>query len=404
MNKKYGIINGGNVVINNSTISGNRNLIGSYWDTLGGGIWNGEGGSVFINNCTIVDNWSRIYGGGVYNEPGGIVNLRNSILVGNTSFRSGLECWGTITSIGYNLIGDTQDCTFIPATGDLTNVDADLGQLVGLPGAPTYHPLFPSSPAIDAGDPSGCTDNLGNPLDIDQRGAARVGRCDIGAYEYRSPSSDYAVHEYSGNNQRTPPNQTFHIPLEVVILDGIGSPVSNLTTTFRAPADGPNAVFFDSGTYSMTMMTDSGGIAKASYLTANDQKGFYTVTVSATGALKQAEFSLGNLGWYVNPLGDDENDCQSVLSPCATIQGALDKVGFLPGDTLMAASGVYTGTGAEAVLVEKDAYMRGGWNENFTEQGGNSIIDGQHARPGMSVRNEYEFLDVEVERFTFQNG
>jgi hypothetical protein len=44
--------------------------------------------------------------------------------------------------------------------------------------------LLRSSPAINAGNPNGCTDHEGNPLDADQRGVARVGRCDIGAYEY----------------------------------------------------------------------------------------------------------------------------------------------------------------------------------------------------------------------------
>mgnify|MGYP002624241665 CR=1 FL=1 len=34
------------------------------------------------------------------------------------------------------------------------------------------------------GNPAGCTDHLGNLLTTDQRGVARVDRCDIGAYEY----------------------------------------------------------------------------------------------------------------------------------------------------------------------------------------------------------------------------
>jgi hypothetical protein len=56
--------------------------------------------------------------------------------------------------------------------------------LFPLIGSPGYHPLLPGSPAIDAGNPAGCTDHLGNLLNSDQRGVARVGRCDIGAYEY----------------------------------------------------------------------------------------------------------------------------------------------------------------------------------------------------------------------------
>ena len=47
------------------------------------------------------------------------------------------------------------------------------------------------SPAIDAGNPSGCTDGQGQPLKTDQRGKPRpdkedTGGCDIGAYESQS--------------------------------------------------------------------------------------------------------------------------------------------------------------------------------------------------------------------------
>ncbi|MGZ9226502.1 MAG: choice-of-anchor Q domain-containing protein, partial [Anaerolineales bacterium] len=47
------------------------------------------------------------------------------------------------------------------------------------------HALLPGSPAIDTGNPAGCTDQNGNLLTTDQRGVARPqgGRCDIGAFE-----------------------------------------------------------------------------------------------------------------------------------------------------------------------------------------------------------------------------
>jgi hypothetical protein len=48
--------------------------------------------------------------------------------------------------------------------------------------------LLPGSPAIDAENPSGCTDGQGHLLKTDQRGMLRpdkedTGGCDIGAYE-----------------------------------------------------------------------------------------------------------------------------------------------------------------------------------------------------------------------------
>jgi uncharacterized repeat protein (TIGR01451 family) len=170
----------GTATLNNSTVSGNtaRNS---------GGIFNKlyvGGGTVTLNNSTVSGNTATGFavggGGGIRNEDG-TVTLQNSILAGNmwvNRFHS--DCSGTIDSVGYNLIGDTSGCTFTPTSGDLTNTDPLLGPLEGSPG---YHPLLSGSPAIDAGNPAGCTDHLGNPLLTDQRGMPRVGRCDIGAYE-----------------------------------------------------------------------------------------------------------------------------------------------------------------------------------------------------------------------------
>jgi hypothetical protein len=56
-------------------------------------------------------------------------------------------------------------------------------------GGPTQTiPLLSGSPAIDAGNASGCTDGQGHLLKTDQRGAPRhdkedAGGCDMGAYE-----------------------------------------------------------------------------------------------------------------------------------------------------------------------------------------------------------------------------
>jgi uncharacterized repeat protein (TIGR01451 family) len=55
--------------------------------------------------------------------------------------------------------------------------------LLPLNGSPGYHALVHGSPPVNAGNPAGCTDHLGNPLITDQRGKPRFGRCDIGAYE-----------------------------------------------------------------------------------------------------------------------------------------------------------------------------------------------------------------------------
>jgi uncharacterized repeat protein (TIGR01451 family) len=159
----------GTVTLNNSTVSGNTA------DEYCGGVVNG--GPLVLNNATLTSNTARISGGGLCN---GSVTLRNSILSGNIA-DSAPECYAaTITSAGYNLIGNTSDCIFSPGTGDLTDVDPVLDPLAG---SPAYHPLLLDSPAVNGGNPAGCSDDKGNPLPADQRGRPRFGRCDIGAYE-----------------------------------------------------------------------------------------------------------------------------------------------------------------------------------------------------------------------------
>jgi hypothetical protein len=171
-----GISSGGILALNSSTVSGNT---ASYIDG-GGGITND--GTLTLNNCTVSGN-----SGGINNRSNdSTVTLQNTILADNTASGISPDCNGDIDSLGYNLVGDTSGCTFPPTTGDLLDVHARLFPLIGSPG---YHPLLFSSPAIDAGNPAGCTDHLGNRLDTDQRGVARVGRCDIGAYEF-DPAND----------------------------------------------------------------------------------------------------------------------------------------------------------------------------------------------------------------------
>jgi hypothetical protein len=95
-------------------------------------------------------------------------------------------------SNGYNL-SDDSSCNF-HNSGDRNNIDPKLGTL-GSYGGPTQTiPLLSGSPAIDAGNPSGCKDSQGHLLMTDQRGMPRPNTedkvdkkgCDIGAYERQS--------------------------------------------------------------------------------------------------------------------------------------------------------------------------------------------------------------------------
>jgi hypothetical protein len=105
--------------------------------------------------------------------------------------------------------------------------------------------------------------------------------------------------------------------------------------------------------------------------------------------------------WYVTSGGNDSKDCQSPVTACATLTGALNKPSFVAGDMIQVAIGTYTGTGTEVVRLDKDVTLSGGWNTSFATQSGTSIVDGQGARRGITVNGS---ITVEVDRFTIQHG
>jgi len=182
-----GIFNSGTLTINNSTLSGNS-AVRSGGNGFGGGIFN-LGGTVTINNSTLSGNSADTRGGGIFNN--GAATLQNSIVANSPS---GGNCGTgpntvTTTSKGYNLSSDGS-CDF-DGPGDRNNTNPMLGPLQNN-GGPTQTMALPSgSPAVDAGNPSGCTDGLGHLLKTDQRGDPRpntedTGGCDMGAYERQS--------------------------------------------------------------------------------------------------------------------------------------------------------------------------------------------------------------------------
>lgn len=162
------ITNGGILTLTNSTISNN---FGSMALFQMGYL------TMTINNSTITNN----YGGVVVWL--GLVHIRNSIIADNryddciTNYQG---YGGMVISDGYNIFRGNSNCML--SSNDLSNIDPKLGPLQDNGGLTPTYTLLHDSPLINAGNPNGCWAS-GEILLIDQRGAPRLGRCDIGAYE-----------------------------------------------------------------------------------------------------------------------------------------------------------------------------------------------------------------------------
>jgi hypothetical protein len=159
----------------------------------GGGIENG--GDLLLQNVTLSGNTSREGAGRVLSNggaathgcffAGGTVKVKNTILASAT----GSNCAGTITSLGNNLSTDAS-CAPSPALHDLVRPTAGLLPQFDSDGYVWLYALRATSPAIDAGSgPStvgtvGCTqlDQVftRRPQDGNSDGVAT---CDIGAVE-----------------------------------------------------------------------------------------------------------------------------------------------------------------------------------------------------------------------------
>lgn len=180
-----GISSAGVITAVNTTISGNGA------GNAGGGLF--SGGTADLYNVTIANNTAgqgglQGSGGGIY-QTVGAVTLRNSIVADNVDLvpSSTNECIGTLTSAGYNLIEDTVNCVI---TGDTANdtygSDPLLAAIDLNGGAVLTQRLMIGSPAINAGNPTGCIDETGATLLLDQRNYLRNGVCDRGAFEFNS--------------------------------------------------------------------------------------------------------------------------------------------------------------------------------------------------------------------------
>lgn len=221
-----GLLSGGGAIL----AEGELSLVDS---TFTGNSTKGYGGAILITrlgggepiadirSSTIADNVADSdgdgigFGGGIYIDAASSLNsstpplpplptahtVVNSIIANNSvngnATSAGANCAATPYAVGasqvvidtsYSLtnVAGTGPCAF-SGTGNIVGLDPMLAALADNGGPTQTQALQPGSPAVDAGDPAGCTDGFGNALAFDQRGSGfgRVSgaRCDMGAFE-----------------------------------------------------------------------------------------------------------------------------------------------------------------------------------------------------------------------------
>ncbi len=142
-----------------------------------------------------------------------------------------------------------------------------------LSGTPTQAGSFPIR--VVANDPAGCPgDTMTYTLKI------------TGI----TPASITAT---AGTPQTTYPTTDFPVALKAIVKDSVGTPLPGVNVVFAAPDTGASGTF-SGGLSTVTIVTDSNGVATAPTFTADTTSGSYLVTASVTGVADSAKFSLTN--------------------------------------------------------------------------------------------------------------
>jgi predicted outer membrane repeat protein len=246
--------NNGVLTVEQSTFSGNT-------AALGGAIYNP--GTLLVSSSTISLNVAVGGDGGGIDNVAGTVIARNTILAGNGALNSP-DFFGSLTSLGHNLIGDTSGGDGFVAS-DLLNVNPLLDSLQDNGGPTETMALLPGSPAVDAGD------NTDAP-DFDQRGPGfpRIvgGTIDIGAFEVQpGPATHFGI--------TAPAQVTSNTPFDVTVtaLDAYGHTAAGYQGTVTFSSSDPDPQVMLPAAY--TFMASDAGVhtfpAEVSLVTPGNQ-------------------------------------------------------------------------------------------------------------------------------------
>jgi CSLREA domain-containing protein len=205
--------NGGGVSASADLALDTSTLVENQAIDTGGGL-HVDGGTSRLLMSTIVYNLVGLDGSGIA-EDGGAVTVKGSLVSGNDRTQTPQEpreCSGTLTSRGYNEVGDLgPNCTVDDQQHDIVgDEDENLSQLRDFGGPTETVWPQPGSPAIDSGPPaadSACDAR------VDQLGIPRpqYDACDIGSVEVIAtdcPIGRYVFFGTVGPDQLTGTNYT----------------------------------------------------------------------------------------------------------------------------------------------------------------------------------------------------
>ncbi len=166
-------IDGGSLTLSNSTIDGSAGQNG-----FGIGVHNARG-TVTLTNVTIAHS----QGYALETDVGATTSIQNTLIglggrgdcvpSGRNDSVTDSTTGPAVTHDNGNNLDENNDCSLQVST---LSGDPMLAPLAGNGGPTKTDALLHGSPAIDAGNPLACPAS-------DQRGATRIGPCDIGAYE-----------------------------------------------------------------------------------------------------------------------------------------------------------------------------------------------------------------------------
>jgi len=261
----------------------NRNKAGDNTSGLGGGLALNGGDrnpkTVTITNCTFAENQAGNFASAIFNSAD--LTLTNTLFYNNltgTGYQSNPYAGGTINGGSSLTVGpgnlqwpENYNAQFGPnrenwLTNNVLVADAQLQPLADNGGPTKTMALLANSPAVNQGSGSGAPAT-------DQRGQARVGNVDIGAFEYSVATPGFSL-AASPTTVNVTQGSTASSSITV-------TPSGGFTGSVVLSASGlPAGV---TATFNPASVTTSGSVTLTFTATAAAAPGTYNITVTGTG-------------------------------------------------------------------------------------------------------------------------